>query len=109
MEKEEYETETVKRRCEGCFSVEAFDIFSLGRDLESCGDLSLDGLLGEPDDLTDREPVSCELVRVVLYVTDVLVSPSSVVTEMCEVSPCCSDWEFVERQSFFSLQEACTL
>ena len=26
VEKEEYETETVKRRCEGCFSVEAFEI-----------------------------------------------------------------------------------
>ena len=32
--------------------------------------------------------------------TDVLVSPSSVVTEFCNVSSCCSDWEFVEPQSF---------
>ena len=33
-------------------------------------------------------------------VTDVPVSPSSVVTELCDVSPCCSDWELVEPQSF---------
>ena len=32
-------------------------------------------------------------------VTDVLVSLSSVVTELCYASPCCSDWEFVEPQS----------
>ena len=37
------------------------------------------------DDLSDRELVSCELVRVVPDVSDVVVSPSSVVTEMCEV------------------------
>ena len=56
--------------------------------------------MGESDDLSDRELVSCELVRVVPDVIDVLVSPSSMVTEICEVSPCCSDWEFVEPQSF---------
>ena len=49
------------------------------------------------------------LVHVVLDVTDVLVSFSSVVTELCDVSPCGSDWEFVEPQSFFFLQKACTL
>ena len=39
--------------------------------------------------------------------TDVLVSPSSVVTELCGVSSCCSDWEFVEPQSFsFSKKRA---
>ena len=99
-EKEEYETGTVKRRCECCFSVEAFEIFSQGRNLESCGDLCWDGLLGEHDDLSDRELVSCELVRVVPDVTDVPVSPSSLVTEMCEVSSCCSEREFAEPQSF---------
>ena len=36
-------------------------------------------------------------------VIDELVSPSSVVTELCDVSPCGSDWEFVEPQSFFFL------
>ena len=62
---------------------------------------------GEPDDLSDRELVSCEFVRVVPDVSDVVVSPSSVVTEMCEVSPCCSDWDFVEPQSFsFSKKRA---
>ena len=44
-EKEEYETGMVKRRCEGCFSVEAFEIFSEGGDLDSCGGLSWNGLL----------------------------------------------------------------
>ena len=32
---------TAKRRCEGFVSVEAFAIFSQGRDLESCGDIFL--------------------------------------------------------------------
>ena len=58
------------------------------------------------DDSSDCELVSCELVRVVRDVIDVLVSLSSVVTELCEVSSLCSDWEFVEPQSF--LQKACT-
>ena len=50
---------------------------------------------------------SCAQVRVVLDVTDVLVSPSSVVTELCYVSPCCSDWDFLEPQSFsFSIKRA---
>ena len=53
-----------------------------------------------PEDLSDCEPDSCAHVRVVPHVTDVLVSPSSVVTELCDVSPCGSDWEFVEPQSF---------
>ena len=54
----------------------------------------------EPEDLSDCEPASCAHVRVVLDVTDVPVSPSSVVTEFCDGFSCCSDWEFVELQSF---------
>ena len=46
-EKEENETVTVKRRCEGLVSVEAFEIFSQGRDVESFGDLSWEGSPGE--------------------------------------------------------------
>ena len=42
-------------------------------------------------------------------VTDVPVSPSSVVTELCGASPCFSDWGLAEPQSFFFLQKACTL
>ena len=46
-------------------------------------------------------------VRVVPDVTDVPVSPSSVVTELRDVSPCGSDWEFVAPQSFsFSKKRA---
>ena len=73
-------------------------------DLDSGGDLSWNDLLSEPDDLIDCVPVSCELVCVVLDVTDLLVSLSSVVTELCDVSPCCSDRE---PQSFsFSKKRA---
>ena len=57
-------------------------------------------LLEKHEALSDCEPDSCAHVRVVLVVTDVLVSPSSVVTEFCDVHPCCSDWEFVEPHSF---------
>ena len=55
------------------------------------------------DDITvssDCEPDSRARVRMVPDVTDVPVSPSSVVTELCDVSSCCSDWESVEPQSF---------
>ena len=46
-------------------------------------------------------------VLVVLDVTDVLVSPSSVVTEFCGGFSCCSEWEFVKPQSSsFSKQRA---
>ena len=53
-----------------------------------------------PDDLSDSELDSCAHVRMVPDVPDVLVSPSSVVTELCDVSPSGSDSEFVEPQSF---------
>ena len=56
--------------------------------------------LEKHEDLSDYEPDSCAHVRVVLDVTDVLVSLSSVVTEFCEVSSCCSDGEDVVPQSF---------
>ena len=99
-EKEGKETVTVKRRCVGSVSEEAFDFFSQGRDLESCGDLSWETFLDKPENLSDRESEAWVDVCVLPDVTDVLVSPSSVVTELCDVSPCCSDWEFVEPQSF---------
>ena len=35
-----------------------------------------------------------------LDATDVPDSPSSVVTEFCDGFSCCSDWEYVEPQSF---------
>ena len=89
-EKEEIERETVKRRCVGSVSVEAFEIFSQGRDLESCGYLSCEDLLDKPEDLSDRESEAWVVVLVVLDVTDVLVSPS-VVTEFCDGVCCFSD------------------
>ena len=75
--------------------------------MESCGDVSWEDILDNPADLSDCEPDSFALVRVVPDVTDVLVSPSSVVTELFDVSPCCLDWDFVELQSFsFSKRRA---
>ena len=52
--------------------MEAFDIFSQGGDVESCGGFSGEHPLKEPEDLSDCEPPSCELVRVVLDVSDVI-------------------------------------
>ena len=63
--------------------------------------------MDKPEALSDREPVSGGLVRVVPDVTDMPVSPSSVVTEFRDVSSMCSDREFVEPQSFsFSKKRA---
>ena len=56
-------------------------------------------------DLSNCALDSCAHVRGVLDVTDVRVSLSSVVTEFCEVSSCCSDWEDVLQQSFFSFSK----
>ena len=52
--------------------------------MESCGGLSWEDFLEKPDDLSDFEPDTRALVRVVPDVNDVLVSPSSVVTEFCD-------------------------
>ena len=72
---------TVRRRCDGFVSVEAF----------YC------------------EPDSRARVCMVPDVTDVPVSPSSVVTELCDVSSCCSCWKFVEPQSLsFSKKQVWT-
>ena len=54
-EKEENETASVKRRCEGLVSVEAFEIFSQEGDLESCGDLSWEDFLDRAEDLSYGE------------------------------------------------------
>ena len=104
---EENETGSAKRRCVGSFSVEAIDIFSQEGDLESCGGLSWEDLLEKHEDLSNCEPDTRAHVPVVPDVTDVLVSPSSVVTEFCGGVSCCSDCEFVEAQSFsFSTKRA---
>ena len=76
-------------------------------DLESCGNVSWVDPLEKLENWCKCEPDSCAHVRVVLAVTAVPVSPSSVVTEFCEVSSCCSDWEEVFPQSFaFSKKRA---
>ena len=88
--------------------MEAFVILSQGRDLERCGDLSWEDLLDKTQDLSELE---WEAWVFVPEVTDVPVSPSSVVTEFCDGSSCCSDWDFVEPQSLFSKKRAhsCTV
>ena len=103
VEKEENETGIVKRRCDG--SVEAFEIFSQGGDLESCGGLSWEDFVEKLEDLSDCEPDTRAHVRVVPDVTDVPVSSSSVITEFCEVLSCCSDWGDVDPQSFSFLKK----
>ena len=87
--------------------MEAFEIESQGRDLQSCGGLSWEDLLDKTEDLSDRESEALVVVPEVLDVTDVPVSPSSVVTEFCAGFSCCSDCDFVEPQSFaFSKKRA---
>ena len=76
------------------------DIFSQGEDLGSCGGVSWGDLLENPHDLSDCELETRTEVSAVLVVTDVLVSPSSVVTECWDGVSLDSDWEFVEPQSF---------
>ena len=80
--------------------MDAFEIFSQGGDFESCGGLSWGDPLEKLDDLSEGEPVSCELVRVVADVTDVLVSPSSVVTEFVMFPPCALIWNLLNRSPF---------
>ena len=54
----------------------------------------------KPEGLSDCDPGTRVDVCVVLDVTNVLVSPSSVVTEFCDGFSCCHDWELVEPRSF---------
>ena len=63
--------------------------------------------LEKPEDWSHLEPETRVDVLVVLDVSDVLVSPSSVVTEFCDGLSCCSDREDVVPQSFsFSKKRA---
>ena len=94
-EKEENETLIVKTRCINPASAAAFDIFSQGEESESCGN-SWGDLWDDPCGVPDGDPVT---LTGVLVVSDVLVSSSSAVAEMCESD---SDWECVEPQSFLS-------
>ena len=63
------------------------------------------GLLEKLEDLSDCEPETRVEVTDVPDVTDVLVSSASVVTELCDVSSCFSEWDLVEPHSL-SLQKA---
>ena len=98
--KEENETVSAERWCVGLVSAEAFDIFSQGEDLESCGGTSWCDPLVNPDDVSDCEPEARSDVSAVLVVSDVLVSPSSVVTECFDDVSLDLDREFLESLSF---------
>ena len=91
-----------KRNVTVCFLWRPFWVFSPGGDLESCGDLSWEDLLEKPAYLSEFDPDSCAPVRVVPVVTDVPVSPSSVVTELCEVFSGCSDGKMLYRSPLLS-------
>ena len=54
--------------------------------------------MDKTEDLSDRESEAWVVVLEVPEVIDVLVFPSSVLTEFCDGLSCCSDWEFVEPQ-----------
>ena len=99
-EKEENETDLLKEDVRVLFLWKLLKSLVKGKTWRVAEVFSWEHLLEGPGDLSDCEPISCARVRVVLDVTDVLVSPSSVVTELCDVSPCGSGWEFVEPQSF---------
>ena len=58
--------------------------------------------LGKTESWSGCEPHSRARVRLVPDVTDVPASPSPAVTELYDVSSCCSDWDFVEPQSISS-------
>ena len=88
-----------RERDVGFVTAEALDIFCQGEDLESFG-FSWEDLLEKPDELSECEPGTRTDVSAVLVVTDVLVSPSSVVTDCWDGVSLDSDWEFVEPQSF---------
>ena len=98
-EKEERETERVKRRCDGFVSVEAFEIFSRGRDLESCGGLYWRDFVEKPEHLSDCEPDTRVHVRVVLDLMCLfpllLWSLSYVI-----VSPVARSWNLWNRSLF---------
>ena len=56
--------------------------------------------MDKPENLSDCEPETRVDASVVLDVTAVPVSPSSVVSELCDGFSCGSDLDFVEPQSF---------
>ena len=89
-EKEENETVIVKRRCVNPVSAEAFDFFSQGEISESCGNSW---------GLCDCAPGTWTVLPVV---TDVRVSPSSAVAEMCEMFPRMLIGNLLNRGPFLS-------
>ena len=65
--------------------------------------------LEKPEDLSDCEPGTRVDVSVVPDVTDVLVSPSSVVTELCDGLFFLLGWGIGGTAVLFFLQHACSL
>ena len=84
-------------------ATEALNICSQGEDLDSCV-FSWSDLVEDLGELLDCDPGTRMEGLVVQVVIDVLVSPSSVVTEFCDGVSLESDWELVEPQSLFFLR-----
>ena len=95
-EKEENETVVVKRRCFHSVSTEGFEFFSQDLWDDHCG---VSGCVSGTGTSGPVVPV----------VTEVPVSASSVVTEVCDGFSSGSDWEFLEPQSFSFSKKACSL
>ena len=88
-----------KRRCVNLVSTEDFGIFCQGEISERGGDSWCD-LWDDHCGVSDCASGTGTNGPVVPVVTDVLVSLSSVVAEVCHCFSLGSDWEFVEPQSF---------
>ena len=71
-------------------------------DLESCVDLSWRDPLEKLDDLSECEPVTCALVRVVPDATDVLVSFSLLSPSFVMFLPCALIGNLWSRSPFLS-------
>ena len=89
------------------FRLKLAEIFSQGKISESGGN-SWGDLWDDPRGVSGCDSGTGTSVPVVLVVAVVLVSPSSVVTEVCDGFSVESHWgiNLLSRQSFFFLQKA---
>ena len=103
-EEEEDETVSAKRRCVFFNSAEAFDIFSLGEDLEGCV-LNWSDLLEDPGELLECDLGTRMDGPVVLVVTDVFISFSLVVTGFCDEASIVLIGNFMNRSPLLSTKK----
>ena len=99
-EKEENETKTIKKEDVRVLFLRKPLNFLVKGDICRVVVIFLGKTSWTTEDLSDLESEAWVVVPEVPDVTDVPVSPSSVVTEFCVGFSFCSDWDFVEPQSF---------